>query len=419
MVKILLIFIFSLVLSIVLRKYSNIRTEKWLIIMIFLSIFSTIKFNTGKVFLEYNGEWVLRIPLFFIVLLSLSLTYVTRKIKVDSISCSLFILLLNVILWLPYVDNVVKYFNFIVLYASLLIIYIIFKNLKYITFEHIINYIAIIAFFNGILGIAQYLFDKIFLPGMWNESIYFLEETGGMVKRVVGLAGTNNAAGNFGALLVCIVLYKFLKDKSLLNLIILIVSLIFSILTLTRIGYMAIGIQVILYFIYTRTNTIKLLIKKYFIFIGLTLVGLVVLVLWGQDIIEVLFLNRGHTANYRTTQFLFVINNVIKEHFYVGVGPGQLNQFLLSNFSKLEIDLHSQYLNVIAEQGFLIFVVFCYVNIVIVKQCIIKVSDNLTKCLVITLFVTSLVTFNFNPNQYYLMNNLLYFIAMFGILKLN
>ncbi|PAD33575.1 hypothetical protein CHH56_19095, partial [Terribacillus saccharophilus] len=68
------------------------------------------------------------------------------------------------------------------------------------------NFISI---FNSLLSLAQLVTKKKLLIGGFNDSILYTE---GAIDslRVTGIAGTNNAAGNFSALLVCITLFNFL-----------------------------------------------------------------------------------------------------------------------------------------------------------------------------------------------------------------
>lgn len=86
-------------------------------------------------------------------------------------------------------------------------------------------------------------------------------------------------------------------------------------------------------------------------------------------------------------------------------------------FGKMEIDLHSQYLNVLVEQGIFIFIVFVTFNIILLKKVLNKYKDNLTRCFIWGIFLTSIICFNYNPNQYYMLNNILYYIIMFSLLK--
>lgn len=387
-------------------------------IVLFCTIF-TISFNSGYEFLEYNGYSLLRVPIWFLIIVSLGLVNSSIKWSKDDIFIKsiLLLLILNTVLWGFNITDVVKYFNFIYLYIGIFFLYEIVASFKRINTQYILNILVIVATLNSILGIFQFIFNKKFLPGVWNESIYFLEETGGVVKRIIGFAGTNNAAGAFGALLFCVVLFVYLKEKKYRYILPLGLSAIFSILTLTRIGYLAILIQIVIFYMFTSTNTKKKLLIKYTIFIIGLIGGVFILINYGVSIYEVLFLNRGYTGNYRITQFDFAIKNVVFDNWLLGVGPGQFNRYLMDVFGKMEIDLHSQYLNVLVEQGIFIFIVFVTFNIILLKKVLNKYKDNLTRCFIWGIFLTSIICFNYNPNQYYMLNNILYYIIMFSLLK--
>lgn len=411
--------IILILLSITIKLKKIPHEEEFTLLLIFISIISTIKINTGREFLEYNGESPLRISLSFITIFCLGILHISKIQKKKAINVCILIILINTLLWGMGISNSVKYYNFIELYADILLLYLIISNLKYISVNYVIKLVSIFAILNSILGIFQFITSKKLLIGAWSESIYFLQETGGQVKRIVGFAGTNNAAGNLGAILFCIALFNFSRQKKLRNFVWLVLSGIFSILTLTRIGYLAIFVQIGIFFVFNiKYNGISRRNKYYLIVLSI-IVPLVVGIFFAKDIYQILVVNRGFTSDYRIHQFQLVIENVISKNFFIGVGPGQLNQYLLSNFSKHEMDLHSQYLNVLVEQGFIIFIIFVYFNVSIFTQCIKRHKDPLIRVFVTSLFITSLITFNYNPNQYYIINNLLYYIIMFSLLELN
>ncbi|WP_222848552.1 hypothetical protein, partial [Lactiplantibacillus plantarum] len=88
------------------------------------------------------------------------------------------------------------------------------------------------AILNGVLSILQYITGKTLLIGNLSQSIVYTEGVTN-VKRVVGLAGSNNAAGNLGVLLFCICLYNTVTQKNLFSLFSLGITTVFSLLTLT------------------------------------------------------------------------------------------------------------------------------------------------------------------------------------------
>lgn len=421
MSKIILLAVIFFIIPIIIKIKIFPYSEKIKLIIVLFCLILTISLNTGFMFSEYNGYNVLRIPLWFLIILGLGVTNISLKLNKENrvVNFTLILLIVNTLFWGFNITDKIKYFNFIYLYIGVFCLYQVINSFKKISLEYVINMLVVIATLNSMLGILQFILNKKLLPGIWDESIYFLEETGGLVKRIVGFAGTNNAAGAFGALLFCVVVYIFLREKKKRYILPLIFSGVFSILTLTRIGYLAIIVQIFIFYIFTEVNNKKKLLVKYLIFIlGLAIV-VFVLKQYGIKIYEILFLNRGYTSNYRLTQFDFAFRNVLRNNLLFGVGPGQFNRYLIENFGKIEIDLHSQYFNVLVEQGLFMFFIFLTFNIAILKNALNKHKDRLTQCFIWGIFLTGIICFNYNPNQYYLLNNLLYYTIIFCLSKLN
>ena len=421
MSKIILLAVIFFIISVIIKIKNFPYSEKIKVTTVLFCSILTISLNTGFMFREYNGYNVLRLPVWFLIILILGITNMSLKLNKENIiiNCTLILLIFNTLCWALNIVDVIKYFNFIYLYIGIFSLYQVINSFKKVSLEYVINVLVIIATLNSILGILQFILNKKLLPGIWDESIYFLEETGGVVKRIVGFAGTNNAAGAFGAMLFCVVLYIFLREKKKRYILPLILSGIFSILTLTRIGYLAIIVQIFIFYIFTKANDKKKLLIKYLTFALGVIIVFFVLKQYAMKIYEILFLNRGYTANYRLTQFDFAFRNVICDNWFFGVGPGQFNRYLIENFGKIEIDLHSQYFNVLVEQGLFMFFAFLTFNIVILKNTLKKHRDVLTKCFIWGIFLTGIICFNYNPNQYYLLNNLLYYTIMFCLNKLS
>ncbi|WP_394883614.1 O-antigen ligase family protein, partial [Clostridium baratii] len=376
-----------------------------------------ISINTGFMCNQYDGIAILRIPMVFATLLGITIGLIgfKRSIEKDCLNKLMIIIMLYTFIQVIIAKDFVKYSNFIFLYGSIIMLLSIMKKIE-INAQSILDVINVVAIYNGILSIFQYITECKLLPGVWNENIYF-SEGANMVKRVVGVVGTNNAAGNFGALLFVIVLYNIIKKRRIIDFIALFCTSIFSILTLTRIGYLAIGVSILIFYFFSNWKKRNGLIVKYFlIIIGIIVVGFIILK-FGDKIYNTLFLKRGYTSDYRFTQFEFVIKNLIPDNILLGVGAGQMNRYILYNFGYREIDLHSQYLNVLVEQGVIIFTIFLIFNILIFKKLLKKYKNNsLERILVVCLFISNLICSNYNPNQYYLSNNILYFSVMFIIL---
>ncbi|GKX67811.1 O-antigen ligase family protein [Inconstantimicrobium mannanitabidum] len=365
----------------------------------------------------------LYVPLIVVVLLIVILTNINInniktnlndfKFRLDDYFI-LFILICNLAsLGLGYIRNGVKFFNIIVVYICAILISIAFKFLKGYDYRKITDFFSYIAIVNGILGIAQYITGKKLLIGEFTETIYYKQE-GSYIKRIVGFVGTNNAAGNFGMILFAIVLFNLLRTKDKKHFIALIFTSIFSILTLTRIGYVAILIVILTYLVIFRDEVIKQ-VKKYKIIVGaIGFIAVVAGLFFGSRIYNVLFLQRGNTQDSRFNQYYVVYDKIIRHNpFWYGIGAGQYQYFDYYYIKKWDIDIHSQYVNLVVENGWVIAFVFLCFNLSILFGALKTCESKLEKSLVIGIFMANLVCCNFNPNQDYFINNILYFIVMY------
>ncbi|MGG7200406.1 O-antigen ligase family protein [Clostridium butyricum] len=300
-------------------------------------------------------------------------------------------------------------------YLSIFILGLIFNykngDYDYIKITELFTYIAIA---NGILGVFQFVTNKKLLYGQFNNSLYFKNESGMIVKRVVGIVGSNNAAGNLGFILFTVVLFNYLRSKEKINLVALIITTVFSILTLTRIGYVSIILTIVLNILIIKWNNLNAILKKVLLCgIGLLVIG-IIFYFCGDLIIDILFKQRGNTQDARGIQFKFILDKIItKNNIMSGIGTGQYKDYAYNNFNYTDIDIHSQYLNFYAENGLMVFlaVIFFNVNLFILafKNC----DNNLEKVFITNLFLGNLICCNFNPNEYYQINNIFYYLLMY------
>lgn len=311
-----------------------------------------------------------------------------------------------------------NYFRVSFVYYAMILILFIYIGIKEIDISKILYSINYLALFNALLSFAQYLTGKQLLLGSINSSIIYTE---GIVdiKRVVGLAGSNNSAGNFGALLFGVVLYNCLKSKDLLSWLTLFLTSIFSILTLTRIGYVAIAIEIIVaFFMYIPRNKLETKLKKWIFILGLGLLCITTFLLKNK-IISVLFTDRGNTADERFRQYNTVFKYILHDHILFGIGNGQYRTYIYeqSDHKIVDIPIHSQYLNVLAENGIFLFTLFVLLNAYLIYTTFVYCKkQNLLKMLVVLLSISNFICSNFNPNQYYFLTNVVYYLLMFGIM---
>lgn len=268
------------------------------------------------------------------------------------------------------------------------------------------NYVAI---FNGILGILQILTRKKLLLGSFNESIIYTE---GVIDtyRAVGLAGSNNSGGNLALLLFVIVIFNYVKKRDLVSLIATILTLLFAFLTQTRIALLAIVVVIMMIFIFTPLSKS---LKKYILFSGATL-GLVITALFSEKIIYIFFKSRGNTAGYRFLQLDRAVEYGLSKHPFLGIGTGQWRSYLYNEFEIVDIPLHSQMLNFLVENGIFIFIGFCIFNGILIWKLLKNQGiSRERKLFALSLFVGNLIVSNFNPNQVYTINNVIYYLVFF------
>ena len=415
--KLLIVFITTMIIMICIKFFCSKNSEN--LIKIYLIILCIcFPFNIGLgITNSFMGEpYLVGVSYIFIVILCAFLTSINiRNIvltKIDFLFWIFFVLIaLNFIF-----NNIyekARFLDLIIVYLSLYFLYCLFEKVDIIKREQIMSLFSYIAIINGVLSIIQYVLDKKLLIGSFSDSIIYTE--GLMItKRSVGLVGTNNAAGNLAALLFAVCLYNYLLNKKKIDLIAIILTLIASALTLTRISYFAIGIEIIIYFFVSNWNSLKDIISKFKIIILIGLPTLIVFLINIEKIINILFIQRGNTQSYRFKQY----NNVIdycfgKINLFNGIGIGQYRSYISNVVGIREIDLHSQVLNILVEQGWISLIIFVSINLILYFNAL-KVSDSkLKKAFLISLFWGNLLCSNFNPNQYYYINNVIYIILIY------
>ncbi len=311
------------------------------------------------------------------------------------------------------INDIFKFCSIVVLYLSIFFIGFMYKNLNEYDVERVLNAFSYMAIFNGILGILQYITNKKLLIGAFNDNIFYSQDAGS-VKRAVGLAFSNNAGGNLGAILFCIVLFNYLRTKMKIHLLAVILNGIFLALTLTRLGYLAAIAETVLFFLFSKWNSISRIIKKIsFVLFG-TCSALIIALIYGEKIYNTLFIQRGDTQMSRAIQYQNVFQNIIaKNTFWNGIGVGQYRYYSYYNLGIPDIDIHSQYVSVLTEQGVFIFILFIILNLYILKMALANAQQKLEKVFIVSLFIGNLICCNFNPNEYYLVNNLLYYLLMY------
>lgn len=305
------------------------------------------------------------------------------------------------------------YRNLQIFSGILLIVIIFYKYGSYVEENYILKLISFLSLFNSILAFLQYLTGKTLLLFAKDVSITYTE---GIVdvKRVVGLVGVNNGAGNLGAIFFPVLLYMFLKNKNTYNLIVLVLNVIFTFLTLTRAGILAITIEFIIYIFYIIIRGKMDIVKKMIMIIAMGIVFFVCYQLFNEDLYRLLFTERGDTTASRTAQFS-IISDIVSDNILFGIGAGNYLDFVWYRYGIKDTVLHSQWLNIIIEQGIVSFFIYLVFNLILLLQVIKRCKEEYL-WFPIALFIGNAVTINFNPNQYYELNIFIFYIIVFGMI---
>lgn len=408
---ILYILFFTSLLSLFVSKDEKNTYRKLILslLLVFIIINVNIKINL------WNDKFVY-INILLLILLILNLIIKRDKKVINIKSIILFLNITNIIYILQMIFIRIYDINLFVYSFStnliiLLIIIIFYKFQGRFNKDFIIKSIAIIAFINFILGLLQYKTGKMLIYGSLAGDIYYTEGIS-IVKRVVGFVGASNGAGNLGAILFPVVLYKFNNKRNLLNLIYIFAVLIFTIMTLTRIAYVAIIIEFLIFFI--MNNNKKDTGHKVLFICVFFIASIIIYNIYFNNIYNILFTERGSTESVRIEQFLRVYK-LFLQYPFLGVGTGQYTYFILDIFSIKDTEIHSQILNTFVECGFLGGFAYLIFNIRLMIMAV-KSIPRVEVWFVLSLFIGNLIVSNFNPNQYYSIDIFIYYFILCGII---
>jgi O-antigen ligase len=390
--------------------------------MIFLSISTLTLFNINA----DEDKPVYIHSLFFLLQIFIIILHLGKKEKVlvDTKSLNYWrniLLLLMSIIYVVYLYQILfldildlnlftrNLITFVTLGLLLYFISILRENgISFSFIEKLIVYFSLI---NSIISLFQYILNKKLLLYDFNSNIEYYEGTE-VVKRVVGLVGVNNGAGNLGAILFPILLYIFFKNKKVIYGLAIVLNLVFTILTLTRIAYLSILVSTLIIFLLFKPSYKKILLR-FILLIIITLVIIIGYQLFYNDMYNILFLYRGDTGSYRIFQFYYA-GLLLKDYFLFGIGSGNFNDVVSSIYGIPNIGvLHSQWLNILVEQGFLSFIGFLIFNILLL-YILVKNGNIKAKWFPISLFISNFIVVNFNPNQYYELNIYFYYFVFFA-----
>ncbi|MEC0238967.1 O-antigen ligase family protein [Paenibacillus dokdonensis] len=305
------------------------------------------------------------------------------------------------------------YIYYINLYLNLLLLALLFYLLSKLEAQTSTILLCIVGFSvcNSLLGLLQYATNKSLLLFSAEDSINYYEGVK-IAKRVVGFVGASNGAGNLGAILFPVLLYYFIQKKSLFSLAAVLLNTVFLFLTFTRIGYLSVSIQFLIFLFYVRMGTRYRLLKKLgTIFVAVFAAVLAYQIFYDQ-LFRILFLDRGDTESHRFVQFNMAFR-LLKEHAWFGLGAGQYVPYMQAYHGIDDIALHSQFINVLVEQGIFGFILFFLVYAALFIWSLGKYKGE--RWFPAALFLGNFIVVNFNPNQYYSLCTYTFFMIAFGL----
>ncbi|MHA0857853.1 O-antigen ligase family protein [Paenibacillus sp. CMAA1364] len=392
--------------------------------LVIVTMISGIRFNIGYLNIYIDLPFVILLVINATLLIHIFLRsrinpleipiHLKSKLNIITVIISGVICILMFQCYMVELYDISLYVYHVNISINLLLLTLMFYLLSLIEFkkEPFLIGIAVYSLVNSILGILQFIFNKSFLPFAAEESINYYE---GVVvtKRVMGFVGASNGAGNLGTILFPILLYCFYKKKSLGSLIILLLNVLFLFLTFTRIGYLSVCLQFLIFIMMSSIVDHRQWIRRYVIGIVCIAIAVTVYQIFGHDLYQSLIVNRGDTQSSRFVQFALAFN-LLKDHVWFGVGAGQYIPYLQSNLGISDIVVHSQFLNVLVEQGLVSFILYVMLYLFLFVWSLRRFKDELW--LPVSLFVGNLTVVNFNPNQYYSICIYTFFIIVLGLL---
>ena len=210
---------------------------------------------------------------------------------------------------------------------------------------------------------------------------------------------------------------KYKQDKNILNFSLIIADVLFTLFTFTRIAYLAICVELLIFILFSiEITSIKNIIKNITTCIVALGIGIYFYLNYLNEIINIFFLQRGDTQNDRFMQFPIAIKAFFSTPI-LGTGHGQYNDYIMSRLGTADnLVIHSQLLNMIVEEGLINFILFAAFNIFLISMLIKKYRKKMELLFILMLFIGNLICINFNPNQTYEINIYIYYFILFGLL---
>lgn len=397
--------------------------EKLLLYIIVLcSVFNLIliKLNIGSYNIEIGILSILPLIYLYIFFIMYKEQYIKKKTDIKNRIMLICLTLINIYIFLEplflYIYSAESYSLYLFTYFNIELMLLIFYILRRFNYEKkiIINVISVFSLMNAALGFMQYVTGKLLINFKDPDQQLTQLNVG---RRISGFIIGDNGGGNLGAILLPVLLYKYKKDKNIFNLLLILADILFTIFTFTRIAYLSVLAELIIFYILSfKISSIKNIIKKITALILILSTGIYVYLNYFSNIVDILFLQRGNTQNDRFTQFSIAVKAFISTPIF-GTGHGQYNSYVMYKFGMVDnLEIHSQLLNVLTEDGIITFTLFFIFNVCLMYMLLRKYNKKGELIFIISLFIGNLICINFNPNQTYELNIYIYYFILFGLL---
>lgn len=402
--------------------YKEIIEELLFLIIILCSIFNLvlIRLHIGSYNIQIGILSIILIIYLYIFFIMYKKEVIKKRSDKKILLIFICLTLINTYMLLEpmflHIYSTESYSLYLFIYLNIELMLIIFLNLRRSSYQKkiIINVIAVFSLMNGVLALLQFITGRVLINFKDSSEQLTQLYIGG---RVSGFVMGDNGGGNLGVILFPILLYKYKENKNVLNFSLILADVLFTIFTFTRIAYFAMSVELLIFILSSlKFSSVKDTIKKISILISTVCFGIYCYLNYFNEIINIFFLQRGDTQNDRFIQFPIALKAFFSTPI-LGTGHGQYNDYVMNKFGIVDdLQIHSQLLNIIVEEGLIYFTIFAIFNICLIYMLIKKYNNKKEKLFLVMLFIGNLICINFNTNQTYEINNCIYYFILFGFL---
>ncbi len=295
----------------------------------------------------------------------------------------------------------------------MLVLFLLLSALEY-DVKSITGVICLFSLLNGFVAVMQGITGRLLVDfSSAGQQLTRLS----IGTRVSGFITGDNGGGNLGVILFPVLLYNYKKNKGLFNLFLVAADSAFIFFTFTRIAYLALAVELLIFSLsFFKPMSAKDMFKITFKVAAAGCAGIYLYANYFSEAVYLFFIQRGDTQMERFMQFPKAVNAFLSSPI-LGTGHGQYNQYALYKLGIFDnLVIHSQLLNILVEEGIIVFTIFCAFNIYLLVALMKKFRNKAEQIYIIMLFAGNLICINFNPNQTYEINIYLYYFILFGFL---